>query len=179
MAKDEKKKTSIKKNKCLKSGKGKEKNKVKIERKEKPSMMKEESKGEKVELNKRPLTDKEKNELKEKLLKLRKDIEKRVSSISTEALKYPDRLNPEEDGTEEFERAFALELAGNEQETIREIEDALRRLEEGTFGICEVCGEPIEVSRIKAIPFVTQCIGCKRKEEQLSGKRYNIKIIKE
>ena len=44
--------------------------------------------------------------------------------------------------------------------------DALQRIEDGTFGICRTCGQPIAPERLEAMPWATQCIDCKRKEER-------------
>jgi DnaK suppressor protein len=50
---------------------------------------------------------------------------------------------------------------------IKKIKKALERIENGTFGICETCGEEITVKRLKARPVTSQCIECKSKEEAL------------
>ncbi len=60
-------------------------------------------------------------------------------------------------------------LSGMEVARLRQIEDALRRIEEGTYGYCKECGEPIEEGRLLAKPFATLCISCKEAEER---KRY-------
>ncbi|WP_447978274.1 TraR/DksA family transcriptional regulator [Candidatus Nitrospira bockiana] len=51
--------------------------------------------------------------------------------------------------------------------TRNQLDEALRRLDEGTYGICEDCGEPISPERLKAIPFARRCIECQRKAEML------------
>ena len=50
--------------------------------------------------------------------------------------------------------------------TIREIQQALRKLEEGTYGLCDACGKRIKQRRLKARPFATLCIACKEREER-------------
>ncbi|MBT8351424.1 MAG: TraR/DksA C4-type zinc finger protein, partial [Deltaproteobacteria bacterium] len=50
---------------------------------------------------------------------------------------------------------------------IKKIKKALTRIENGTFGICEACGEDISIKRMKARPVTSQCIDCKSKEEAL------------
>lgn len=70
-----------------------------------------------------------------------------------------------ESGTDTFEedvRLARMESAGEEME---EIEEALRRIEEGTFGICEECRAKIGVERLRAIPYARLCIPCKALEE--------------
>lgn len=68
-------------------------------------------------------------------------------------------------GTDNFEHEFTLGLIENEEEEIREIDEALERLDKGTFGICETCEKPIPKSRLKIIPYARLCIECKRDEE--------------
>jgi DnaK suppressor protein len=49
---------------------------------------------------------------------------------------------------------------------LREVEAALRRMEEGTYGICQECGRPIEVARLKALPFAAFCLECQARRER-------------
>ena len=49
---------------------------------------------------------------------------------------------------------------------LRAIDGALRRIDEGTFGVCETCGQAISEERLEAIPYATQCIDCRRKGER-------------
>lgn len=56
-----------------------------------------------------------------------------------------------------------------ESRELTQIEDALERLSDGTFGYCEECEKPIPLSRLQALPYATECIDCKRKAEQASS----------
>ncbi|MDZ7582846.1 MAG: RNA polymerase-binding protein DksA [Deltaproteobacteria bacterium] len=67
----------------------------------------------------------------------------------------------------ETDRDFALRMRDRESKLIRKIRNALKRIDEGTFGICEMCGEPIALKRLKARPVTTHCIDCKRVRETL------------
>jgi DnaK suppressor protein len=60
---------------------------------------------------------------------------------------------------------FALRIRDREAKLIRKIRDALGRLEQGTFGICEECGEEIPLRRLRARPVTTLCIECKEEQE--------------
>ncbi len=68
-------------------------------------------------------------------------------------------------GTDNFDREFAIELAANEQEILYEIDDALERILNGSFGKCEGCPKEIGINRLEALPFARLCIECKSKEE--------------
>lgn len=66
------------------------------------------------------------------------------------------------------ERELKLRLSEREREKLRAIEDALERIEDGSFGICEECGCKIPVGRLKIMPFATVCVDCKSREEKQS-----------
>ena len=59
-----------------------------------------------------------------------------------------------------------LRLNEREREKLRDIEEALERVEDGSFGICDKCGEKIPIGRLKAMPFTTVCVKCKSEEEK-------------
>jgi DnaK suppressor protein len=63
-------------------------------------------------------------------------------------------------GTDSFEQEFTLELMDSERKLIVEINDALSRIENGNYGICEINGEPIPKQRLEAIPWARCCIAC-------------------
>ncbi|MCE9583601.1 MAG: TraR/DksA family transcriptional regulator [Planctomycetes bacterium] len=68
-------------------------------------------------------------------------------------------------GSDTFEQDFTLGLIENEEQELGAIEDAMERIEEGTFGVCEECSKPIPKERMKAIPHAALCLECKKKEE--------------
>lgn len=69
-------------------------------------------------------------------------------------------------GTDNFDREFSLSLVSNEQEVLYEIEEALQRIDQGNFGICEMTGEPIELERLKVLPYVRYCIAAQQDIER-------------
>ncbi|HEY2156162.1 MAG TPA: TraR/DksA C4-type zinc finger protein [Isosphaeraceae bacterium] len=69
-------------------------------------------------------------------------------------------------GTENYDQEFTLSLIENEQEVLEQIYDALSRIDKGTFGICENCGQPIAKPRLQAIPYAKYCIECARQREK-------------
>jgi RNA polymerase-binding protein DksA len=68
--------------------------------------------------------------------------------------------------TATLDREIDFTLGENSEQVLAEIDDALRRIENGTFGTCRTCGQPIAPERLEAMPWATQCIDCKRKEER-------------
>jgi DnaK suppressor protein len=68
-------------------------------------------------------------------------------------------------GTENYDQEFTLGLIESEQGTLDEINEALARIEAGTFGHCEECGELIAKPRLQALPYARHCIQCARKLE--------------
>ena len=69
-------------------------------------------------------------------------------------------------GTESYERDFALSLVSSEQEALYEIDEALRRIHEGTYGICEITGKPISRERLRAVPFTRYSVEGQREVEK-------------
>jgi DnaK suppressor protein len=67
-------------------------------------------------------------------------------------------------GTATFERERDLSLENNIRDLLEKIDRALERLDEGTFGVCERCGKPIEKARLKALPYANLCIKDKQAE---------------
>lgn len=71
-------------------------------------------------------------------------------------------------GTDNYDRDFALSIASSEQEAIYQIDQALNRLRDGTYGTCELTGKPIESERLKAIPW-TRFSAAAEKELESNG----------
>ena len=65
-----------------------------------------------------------------------------------------------------FDREMASTLEENSTHVLSAINAALARLDQGTYGTCETCGSPIAPERLEAIPWATQCIECKRRDER-------------
>ncbi len=68
-------------------------------------------------------------------------------------------------GTDSFEQDITLGLMENESDELHEIEEALDRIKDGSFGLCENCKKKIPRERLKAIPYTRLCVNCKKKEE--------------
>jgi RNA polymerase-binding transcription factor DksA len=104
------------------------------------------------------------------LVDLRDHLTDEVNFLSSDNLKRSQRdvsgelsgysLHMADAGTDNFDREFALSLVSNEQEALYEIEEALKRLEQSTFGLCEMCEKPIRKERLSAVPFARLCVRC-------------------
>jgi DnaK suppressor protein len=69
-------------------------------------------------------------------------------------------------GTATFDRERALSIQNNIKDLIGQIDRALERIDEGSYGSCERCGKPIDAARLKALPHASLCMDCKRREER-------------
>jgi DnaK suppressor protein len=111
----------------------------------------------------------------EKLLFFKGLLEERLHVLLEEAGKtcsdmrqdnngdFPD---PTDRASLESDRNFLLRIKDRERKLIMKVKEALDRIDNGTFGICESCGKPISEKRLMARPVTTQCIDCKTEEEK-------------
>jgi DnaK suppressor protein len=74
--------------------------------------------------------------------------------------------DPADRATAESDRAFTLRIRDRERRLIRKIQAALQRIDDGTYGVCEDCGEDISIQRLKARPVTRLCINCKARQEE-------------
>ena len=65
-----------------------------------------------------------------------------------------------------YERELSMNIASSEQQILYQIDEALKRLDDGSFGLCQQCNQPIAMSRLKAVPYASLCIECQRAKEQ-------------
>ena len=105
-----------------------------------------------------------KEQLNNLLEELLSQADETVSGMTSPKENFPD---PTDRASLEADRNFMLRIRDRESKLILKVKKALARIETGTFGICESCGEDISFDRLKARPVTTQCIDCKTKEENL------------
>ncbi len=103
--------------------------------------------------------------LHEQLTLLVGETEREMAS-SIEAELPPGHPDPTDRATLEEERGFELRLKDRDRKLIGKIKDALRRIEAGTFGVCEECGSKIGEARLRARPVTTLCLDCKEDQER-------------
>lgn len=89
------------------------------------------------------------------LLDLRERLQRQMDGLAKDsAEQLPGySLHMADTGTDNFDRDFALSLLSSDQDAIYEIEEALKRIERGTYGVCELTGKPIPKARLEAIPW--------------------------
>jgi DnaK suppressor protein len=117
---------------------------------------------------KRPLTYREKRiqEIKKNLLRQKETLlyeaETAMNSLPDQTV-FPDLGDQ---ASAEIDRNFMLRLRGREQRLLKKIEFSIEKIDSGSFGICEVCGEEIDIKRLEARPVTTMCISCKTEQEE-------------
>ena len=108
-----------------------------------------------------------------KLLEIRTKLLSRRGTLLAEAEEALNELPGQtvfpdlgDQATAEIDRNFMLRLRGRERKLLKKIEDAIDRIDQGTFGICDKCGEEINIKRLEARPVTTMCIDCKIQQEE-------------
>ena len=91
----------------------------------------------------------------ERLLELREQLMRQMNGLAKESAQEMAgySLHMADSGTDNFDRDFALSLLSSDQDAMYEIEEALKRIEKNTYGICELTGKPIPRTRLEAIPW--------------------------
>ncbi|MDH3348131.1 MAG: RNA polymerase-binding protein DksA [Desulfobulbaceae bacterium] len=104
---------------------------------------------------------------KEQLEAMKKDIISDVEQTLVEMTTHPGNIpDPNDRATFESDRNFELRLRSREQKLMSKIDEAIARIDEGTYGICLDCGEGITIKRLEARPVASFCIDCKTSQEQ-------------
>jgi DnaK suppressor protein len=101
--------------------------------------------------------------LHDQLDELLREAGKTVSEMTDEKTNFPD---PTDRASLESDRNFELRIRDRERKLIMKIREALERIDDGTFGICESCEEEIGEARLRARPVTTLCIECKTEQER-------------
>ncbi len=115
---------------------------------------------------------------KQHLLDLRDNILDSMHGVARETLKtHPEGSEASgsgehqaDAGSDAYDRDFALSLLAKDQNALAEIEEALKRIEVGTYGICEMSYKQIPILRLKAIPFARLTVDCQAKWEKEKGR---------
>ena len=121
------------------------------------------------------LTKQQLKEFRELLLAERMKFAGEIRSIARDASKSPRDASGDlssytvhmaDMSADTYERELSADLASTEQQVLYQIDEALKRMDEGAYGICRQCNKPISLSRLKAVPYASLCIECRRSEER-------------
>ncbi|MCM8772951.1 MAG: TraR/DksA family transcriptional regulator [Candidatus Omnitrophica bacterium] len=103
------------------------------------------------------LLEKEKERVFKNLAHAREVIEKSEKGVPTHIADY---------GTDAFEKNLEVGLSNSESKILEAIDLAIKKIEEGTYGICEKCKKPISKERLKVLPYARFCIKCQTEKEK-------------
>jgi RNA polymerase-binding transcription factor DksA len=128
----------------------------------------------------KPLNLRELKKFKKILVELRERVARDILFLTTDNLHRAGRetgadlsgsaQHSADHGTDNFDREFALSLASTEQDVLYEVDEALMRIEEGEYGVCEMTGVQIERARLEVIPYTRYSVQAQSKMEQSRAK---------
>jgi len=122
-----------------------------------------------------PLTKEQSKQFRQLLITERAKCAAEIRSIAEDASKSPREASGDlsaytvhmaDMSADTYERELSMSIISSEQEILYQIDDALKRLDDGSYGICQQCNRPIVMSRLRAVPYASLCIGCQRLKEQ-------------
>lgn len=107
---------------------------------------------------------------KKRLLEMRQQISKALK-VTTEGVKQADEStgysqHQADQGTDDFDRTISLEVTSREYGILRQIDRALEKIEENTYGICDITGEDIPIARLNAVPYAVMTVRAQEKLEK-------------
>jgi DnaK suppressor protein len=125
---------------------------------------------------KKKLNKKELGEYKKMLQKRKNEVLDAIDHASEETMKKSQKdasgdisgytYHMADVATDTYDREFSLGLVSTERRMLYELGDAFKKIEDGSFGICESCKMPITKTRLKAIPYARLCVKCQEKREK-------------
>ncbi len=125
---------------------------------------------------KKKFNKKESAEFKKIILRKKEEILEGIKHISDDTLKKSQKdaagdisgytYHMADVATDTYDREFSLGLASSGREILYELDDAMKKIEEGSFGICESCHSLIAKTRLKAVPSARLCVKCQEKKEK-------------
>jgi len=117
-----------------------------------------------------PLKKEQVKKFQERLFDLRASLTHTIEGTAKE-VKKPDEAtgysqHQADQGTDDFDRTISLEVTTREYEILRQIERALEKIDEGTYGVCDVTEEDIPLARLEAVPYATMTVRAQEKFEK-------------
>jgi DnaK suppressor protein len=117
-----------------------------------------------------PLKTKEVEQFKNILIDLRKQLTESIQGTKKEVKELDESKgysqHPSDEGTDDFDRTICLELTNKEFDVLKQIDRALQKIEDGTYGICDISGKEIPKKRLDAIPYATMTVDAQEKMEK-------------
>jgi len=122
-----------------------------------------------------PLSKEQAKQLRQLLITERAKLASEIKAIAQETSKSPREASGDlsaytvhmaDMAADTYERELSMNIVSSEQELLYQIDDALKRLDDGSYGVCQQCNQPIAMSRLKAVPYASMCIQCQRAKEQ-------------
>ena len=109
-------------------------------------------------------------QFRELLLHIRRELAGDIGELENDAFSFdgerPSSDNPADVGSDSFAQEFSLELLARDEATLTEVQEAIERIENGSFGRCEGCEQWIPKPRLQAVPHARYCVNCQRALEQ-------------
>ncbi|MBU1726990.1 MAG: TraR/DksA family transcriptional regulator [Candidatus Omnitrophica bacterium] len=125
---------------------------------------------------KKKYTKKDLVEFKKIILKRKEEIVDDIKHIADDTLKKSQKeasgdisgyaYHMADVATDTYDREFSMGIASNDRKLLYEFDDALKKIEDGTFGVCEECKSLIAKNRLKAVPSARLCVKCQEKKEK-------------
>ena len=109
-------------------------------------------------------------EFKKQLIEIQKQINQTLGKVSEDVKTKEESKgysqHQADEGTDDFVKNISIEISGKEQMILRQIERCLEKMEEGTYGICDVSGEEIPIKRLEAVPYATMTVKAQGQHEK-------------
>lgn len=105
--------------------------------------------------------------IKKQLLEMRDDLTRTVRKQQATDASFQDIGDAADQASQSIEKELLFELSDNERIQLDQVEAALRKIDKGTYGVCESCRKPIAKARLEALPFARYCISCQSSSESV------------
>lgn len=119
----------------------------------------------------KPMTNRERYDVLRRMLEERRgEIQEKLRAIREEIPSYQDEVrDTEEQSVTDFAQEMDFALMEMKAQTLIRIDEALQRVDQGTYGTCDECGQDIAEARLLAVPFALLCLECQEREETLAA----------
>lgn len=119
----------------------------------------------------KPMTNRERYDVLRRILEERRgEIQEKLRAIREEIPSYQDEVrDTEEQSVTDFAQEMDFALMEMKAQTLIRIDEALQRVDQGTYGTCDECGQDIAEARLLAVPFALLCLECQEREETLAA----------